>query len=108
MAELNKITGMSVGQFGVAVSTVIVDNDNIFIDISSYTTKQVKLRSPKALKTVTLSVSFTTDGSDGAVYFTPGDGDIDRPGTWLGMIILSKSGAETHTQEFSLDVGREF
>lgn len=104
MAALNNITGVSVGQFGVAISVVIVDDDNVAIDVSSYTTITTYLRAPDALKAVSLNTSFTTDGTDGAVYFAPANGDINVPGMWEGQIALEKTGAETHTQKFDMDV----
>jgi len=107
MAELNVLTGVVVGEFGQAITQVIVDNTNTIIDVSTFTTRNVKLRSPRSLKTVTISVSFTTDGTDGSVYFTPSDGDIDRAGLWEGQYVFEKTGVEVHTQKFEMDVEGE-
>ena len=107
MAELNVLTGVQAGEFGTAITQIIVDNTNTLIDVSSYTTGNVLLRSPNDLKTVTLAVSFTTDGSDGSVYFTPADGDIDRPGLWKGHYKFEKTGVEVHTAKFDMDVEGE-
>jgi len=85
MAELNKIKGMVVGEYGVAKQLTIVDDDGVAIDISSYTTsKVVTLKAPFNMKTVTLTATFVTTGTDGKITFTPAAGEVSIPGIWEG------------------------
>lgn len=105
MAELNKIKGLVVGQYGESVSLTVVDKNGNAVDISTYTSGiAVVLRDPKSLKTITFSGSFVTDGTDGKVRFTPTSGDLDRPGTWEGQISLTKAGTVARTRVFDVEV----
>jgi hypothetical protein len=90
MAEINKITGVVVGQFGEAIQLTVVDNNGIAINVSSYTgTKNLYIRPPDALKTVTYTWSFVSDGTNGQIQFTPAAStEIDRPGTWKGQAVF--------------------
>lgn len=107
-AELNKIKGLVVGQFGESVSLTVVDKNGSAVDISSYTTSlQVVLRDPLTLKTLTYSdASFYSDGTDGKVVFTPASGDIDRSGEWEGQIKLEKSTGVALTRVFIVYVDK--
>ncbi len=105
MAELNKIKGLVVGQYGESISLTVVDKNGNAVNISTYTTAlQVTLRDPQTLKTLSYSASFVTDGTDGKVRFTPAAGEIDRDGVWEGQIKLSKSTADAFTKVFSVEI----
>lgn len=105
MAEINKITGVVVGQYGDAISLTVVDKNGAAVDISVYTTSiQVTLRDPYTLKSVTSIASFTTDGTNGQIQFTPAAGDLDRPGLWEGQIRFERASAMAFTKVFTLDI----
>lgn len=107
MAEINKITGIVVGQFGEAISLTVVNKLGTAVDISSYTTSiSVTIRDPLTLTSRTYSGSFVTDGTDGKIQFTPSAGDIDRPGVWEGQIKLEKASAIAITRVFTIEVDK--
>jgi hypothetical protein len=107
MAEINKITGIVVGQYGEAISLTVVDKNGNAVNISSYTTSiSVTIRDPLTLNSKTYSGSFVTDGTNGQIQFTPSAGDIDRPGTWEGQIKLEKASAIALTRVFTLEVDK--
>ncbi len=102
---LNQISGLVVGQYGEGIILTIADDNAVPVDISTYTgLKELILRSPDELKTLTYSISFNTDGTDGKIVFVPLIGDIDRPGVWHGQIILVSATAKIPTQIFTVKV----
>ena len=108
MTKLNSITGVVQGEFGRDITLVVVDSQNDSLDVSTYTSKTATLRPPDKAKTLSLNCDFTTDGTDGSLYFTPEDGDIDKYGEWEGQLVLTKTGVEVRTLTFIMDVEKEF
>jgi hypothetical protein len=107
MAELNKIRGLVVGQYGESISLTVVDKNGSTVDISTYTSGiTVTFRDPKSLKTVAFTGTFVTDGTDGKVKFTPATGDLDRPGMWEGQIALEKASAVALTRVFEVEIDK--
>lgn len=108
MAEMNKIKGLVVGQYGEAISLTVIDKNGNAVDISAYTSGiTVTLRDPKSLKTLSYAGSFVTDGTDGKVRFTPASGDLDRYGIWEGQIKLDKASASAYTRVFDVEVEKK-
>lgn len=70
-----------VGDTGTRFTLIVVDDDNVAIDISSATTKQILFRKPDGT-ILTKTAIFTTDGSDGSVYYITLAGDLDVTGDW--------------------------
>ena len=60
---------------------VVVDRDNNAVDISAATVKSILFRKPDGT-IVTQTASFTTDGTDGSIYYTTADTDLDAVGVW--------------------------
>lgn len=105
MAELNRITGIVVGQYGEPIYITIVDDSGTAINISGYTTsKQVTIFNPNSLTTKTYTASFTTTGVDGGLNFTPAAGDIDGAGIWKGQVRLKTASAEALSVLFNMEV----
>jgi hypothetical protein len=88
-----------VDDFGTVLRTTIKDQDNVIVDVSSATTIQIILRTPKG-EFVTKTASNTTDGTDGQIQYTTLDGDIDEVGTWgfQARVVLSA------TQDFKSSI----
>lgn len=110
MPELNKVTGITVGQFGDTIQLVVVDVNGQPVDISAYTgTKTVALRDTFTLKTVTYTATFVTDGTDGQFQFTPAAAtEIDRAGKWEGQLkLLIGSTVAAYTVVFEVTVGKK-
>lgn len=104
MALANQLNGIKLGDFGEILVLTMKDKDGTVQDISSFTTRQVIVRTPDKLKTVTRTATFTTDGTDGKLDFSFADGDIDRPGLWEGQVVLSKTGMERRSDIFDMNV----
>ena len=106
MAQINRIKGIVVGQYGEALQFTIVDKDGNAVDISSYSsTKQAFLRDPFTLKPLTYTATFVSDGTNGQIQFTPTlSTDIDRPGTWELQFKLSSASATRYTQIANVEV----
>lgn len=104
--EVNVVVGVYAGEYGEPIILTMVDDDGAAIDISGYSsTKTIVLRSPDQLKKVTLTGSFTTDGTDGKVQGTPTTGQIDREGDWEGQVSLSTGSAVAKSWVFTMPVG---
>lgn len=58
---------------------VICTEDNTAIDISTASTKQIKIWKPSG-ELITGTASFETDGSDGNIYYKTVAGDLDEEG----------------------------
>lgn len=98
MAEINRIRGVVVGQYGEALQFTIVDKDGNAVDISAYNqTKTATLRDQFTLKTLSYTATFVTDGTNGQIQFTPASGDIDRPGDWELQFTLTSITAKRLT-----------
>lgn len=105
MAELNKLEGIVVGQYGVAVEVQVVDSDGDAIDLSTYTGITFKFRSPDGKTSISLTGAFSTDGSDGKCTFTPSSSVyFTTDGEWNGQIEFTKTGVVTKTVRFTVDV----
>jgi len=102
--KLNLIENIIVGEYGAPVFLQLVDGKSDPIDISSYTTREVLLRSPDSLKTITYTAPLFFTGEDGKIYFTPASGDIDREGEWTGMIRLTATGIVTKSEHIRMIV----
>ena len=62
-------------------------------DISGASTKQIHFRKPSS-STLTKTASFETDGSNGQMYYTTVDGDIDEVGEWEAQVFLDWGASE--------------
>lgn len=103
--KANLVENVIVGEYGYPVFLHMVDENNDDVDITSYDVLQVMLRSPDDLKTVTYTASLFSDGTDGKIYFTPTETDLDRAGTWHGMIKLTDTGVSiSKSQPFEMEV----
>lgn len=79
-----------VGDVGT-VLRITVTEGGAPVDISSATTKQIKLRDPSG-NVSTKTASFYSDGSDGIIQYTTVDGDLDEAGTWHLQAYLAITG----------------
>ena len=82
-----------VGDFGITITVTIVDQDDAVVDISAATegTQTKILLTDPSGNTATKTASFTTDGTDGKIYYVIASGDLDEAGTWkyAGEVTLS-------------------
>lgn len=96
---------ITAGDFGWD-ARLLVRQDGVALDISSYTTRQYLLRDPSGNE-ATVTAAFATDGTDGLLSYTVADGDIDEPGRWTVRARISKSGALLTSGEHVFWVGAE-
>jgi hypothetical protein len=103
--KANLIENVIVGEYGYPVFLHLVDENNDDVNLTSYDILQVLLRTPDDLKTVTYTATLFSDGTDGKIYFTPATTDLDRAGTWKGMVKLTDTGVNvTKSQPFDMEV----
>lgn len=60
---------------------IVVDENNAAVDISAASAKSILFRKPDGT-IVTQAATFTTDGTDGSIYYTTSTTDIDAVGVW--------------------------
>lgn len=108
MANLNKVTGLVVGQFGSAVPLTVVDDEGNAIDLSSYTGITLKARSPDARTTLSFTGTLVGGGTGGQFSFTPGIANtFDRDGTWEGQAQFTATGILALTVIFEMEVEKK-
>lgn len=84
-----------VGDYGW-VGQLVLRQDNVVVDISSYTTLQMVFIAPDGTVT-TKTASFGSDGTDGVVQYSIEDGLIDAAGDWQVFARVSSGGIELTT-----------
>ena len=67
-----------------------VKDGSLAVDISGATTKQIIIQKPSGTK-ITVSTTFSTDGTDGKMYYTTLADDLDEAGSYKlqGKVIIS-------------------
>ena len=92
------IRGVSVGSFGQTLLITLKDQEGIAQDVSAFSgTKSAVALTPDKRDTISATVTFNSDGSDGIVKWTWSDGQIDRPGDWEVQVILNSGSARIKT-----------
>tara|TARA_R100000005_G_C4914267_1_gene150518 strand:- start:5 stop:313 length:309 start_codon:yes stop_codon:yes gene_type:complete len=69
---------------------VTVKDGSSAVDISSSSTKQIIIKKPSGEK-ITASAVFSSDGTDGKMYYNTVSGDLDEAGSYKiqGKVIIS-------------------
>jgi hypothetical protein len=62
---------------------VTVKEDDVAVNISGVTTKNIVITKPDGTTVLTCAASFTTDGTDGKIQYVTVADDLDQPGTYL-------------------------
>lgn len=92
------MTTLHVDDYGASLE-VTVEEDGSAVDISAATTTLIKMRTPDG-RVLSKSATLTTDGTDGKMYYTLQQGDLDAPGRWRWQGYLAGVGGWTgHTSE---------
>lgn len=80
-----------------SVFTVTIKDDDVAVDISTATTKQLIFTKPSGSQ-LTKNASFYTDGTDGIIKYATVDGDLNEVGVWkLQAYIILSGGGTWHT-----------
>ncbi len=61
---------------------ITVKDGAAIVDISSATTKNIKIKKPVSSTVLTKTGTFTTDGTDGKLQYTTIAGDLDEVGVY--------------------------
>lgn len=77
-----------VGDVGTQFTITILDQDDVAVDLSGYSTKQLIFTKPGGTS-LTKTASFATDGTDGIIQYTSIAGDLDEAGIWQIQAILN-------------------
>jgi hypothetical protein len=71
-----------VGDVGTVITVTIVEDDGTTaINVSTATTKKIYIKKSDGT-VITGTASFTTDGTDGKIYYTIASGNLSIPGTY--------------------------
>jgi len=92
-----------VGDIGTKFQVTIKDGASV-VDISSATsTKQIILKKPDGTK-LTNSATFSSDGTNGVMYYTTVDGDLDVAGIWKlqGKVVITAGTFSTDIYSFKV------
>ena len=95
--------GIRVGDYGTRVEVVLQQNGSV-ADISSATTREILFEKPDG-SSITKSATFTTDGTDGKIYYDIESGVLDLPGIWRvqGRIATGAGSWKSSIGSFSVD-----
>ena len=85
-------------QIGLQFRITLSDSD-VVVDLSNYTTHQMIFRKPSG-EILTKTASLYTDGTDGILYYTSIDGDLDETGTWQVQCQLTNA-VESHRSDIA-------
>jgi hypothetical protein len=108
MTTLNVVTGVVVGQYGIAITLQIVDDEGNVVDLSSFTSVTVKTRSPDARTTLSFTGTLVGGGTGGQFSFTPASGNTwDRDGLWEGQAQFTATSVLSLTVPFVLEVSKK-
>ena len=103
------LRGFVAGEYGKRNTITMKSFAGTAQDVSAYTTsKQVICRSPDGRKTITCTGAYTTDGSDGSLYWSFSSSDpLDRQGLWQLQCVVTKSGGELRSYIADMEVDGE-
>ena len=87
---------------GTKFVVTIKDGDSA-VNVSSATTKQIIIKKPSGT-TLTNAAAFSSDGSDGKIYYSAVSGDLDEIGTYKiqGKVVITDGTFYTDIQSFKV------
>jgi|TARA_R100000789_G_C3020799_1_gene153452 hypothetical protein len=91
---------LHVDDYGTRFTLVVIDEDGTVVDISLATTKQIIFQKPDGTIEAK-AATFTSDGTDGSLYYITVADDIDAAGIWhyRAKVITPTSDHESSTCE---------
>lgn len=82
---------------GVVITLTILDEAGAVRNVSSATTKEIVFEKPDNT-TVTKTATFTTNGTDGKIYYTTATNDLDLAGLWQIQARVAGTGYDIKSQ----------
>ena len=96
-------SGIHNGDVGTVFEFTVKDEDGVVVDISSQTTMDILFLEPDAT-TGTKGATFTTDGTDGKMFYTTVADDLDKVGHWKWQASLVLSGGTWKSDRHEFEV----
>lgn len=97
------IDGIIAGEYGKTLTLNLQDDEGAVQDIESYTTLTIKIQSPRGEKKFPLTGSTTAQNYQVSFAFTS-DNLCNYAGTWLGMVVIEKTGEISKSYPFTIEV----
>ena len=92
------------GNIGVVIERTLVDPDGQIINISSASTKKLKLKYPDGT-TAEFTAAFSSNGSDGKIrYVTASADDLDQAGHYQAQFYYVIGSTRFDSDRFHFDV----
>ena len=86
------IEDLHIGDIGTVIKVTVQDKDAncvlTALDVSTATTREFIFKKPSGDK-LTVTATFTTDGTDGQIEYTTVDGDLDEVGEWKIQVYIA-------------------
>jgi hypothetical protein len=93
---------LHLGDYGFAI-TIIMTEGGTAKDISTASTKQFVFKKPDA-STATKTAIFTTDGTNGSLYYTVETGFLNQIGAWQVQAVATFAAALWHSDVATFNV----
>jgi hypothetical protein len=85
-----------VGDVGTVFEATVVDEDGVAVDVSTATTKQIVLMSPADTE-LARAATFSTDGTDGKLYYVSTALDLTVAGLWERQVYVVMPSGTWHS-----------
>lgn len=92
-----------IGDVGTAIRATIKDEDDVAVDVSAATTKQLIFEKPDCTE-VTKTATFYTDGTDGIIQYLTETSFLNMAGVWRVQAYIVLSGGEWKTDIYEFRV----
>lgn len=92
-----------IGDIGTVFRLTVKDQDEVVVDVSTASTKQIIFTDPSGTTTAK-TATFTTDGTDGKIQYQTVANDLDEAGQWQiqGYVVISSGSWKTNILRFDV------
>lgn len=103
------IEDLHIGDIGTVIKVTVQDKDAncvlTALDVSTATTREFIFKKPSGDK-LTVTATFTTDGTDGQIEYATVDGDLDEVGEWKIQVYIVLPGGSWRSEIGSFKVSK--
>jgi hypothetical protein len=93
-----------VGDIGVVLTATVKDENGVVVDLSTATTKQIKLATPAGVTTAKTASYGTPPGTNGVLTYTTIAGDLSVRGNWRAQPYVVTPTRTFHASIHDLEV----